>query len=309
MKKYYSDIVNYLNKYSIDVVSDIPKNKAIYGIGSISGSDVNLITFYSNSEYNNLIKITKAYGCLIKDIDKHILPKNCFPIIVKDPYLAFAYLSNFFYPTDISKNSINKYSSIDKTFIKGNNIEIKNFVTIKNNVKIADKCIIGENCVIGPNVIIGKNTHILPNTTISNSIIGETCLIQSGAVIGDRGFGFTSNEKIEIRHIGNVILGDNVQIGSNTTIDRATLDSTIIEDNVTLAGQVGIIGHLTIGNGSTIAAKSAVFQSLDPNSFVSGVPARPHKNRLRQDVVILQLPDILNRVRKLEQEISITEES
>ena len=96
MKKYYSDIVNYLNKYTINVVSDIPKNKAIYGIGSISGSDVNLITFYSNSEYNNLIKITKAYGCLIKDIDKHILPKNCFPIIVKDPYLVYAYLSNFF---------------------------------------------------------------------------------------------------------------------------------------------------------------------------------------------------------------------
>ena len=84
MKKYYSDIVNYLNKYTINVVSDIPKNKAIYGIGSISRSDVNLITFYSNSEYNNLIKITKAYGCLIKDIDKHILPKNCFPIIVKN---------------------------------------------------------------------------------------------------------------------------------------------------------------------------------------------------------------------------------
>ena len=309
MKKYYSDIVNYLNKYSIDVVSDIPKNKAIYGIGSISTSDVNLITFYSNSEYNNLIKITKAYGCLIKDIDKHILPKNCFPIIVKDPYLVYAYLSNFFYPTDISKNSINKYSSIDKTFIKGNNIEIKNFVTIKNNVKIADKCIIGENCVIGPNVIIGKNTHILPNTTISNSIIGETCLIQSGVVIGDRGFGFTSNEKIEIRHIGNVILGDNVQIGSNTTIDRATLDSTIIEDNVRIdnlvqvahnvligsntiiaaqcgiagsakigknckiGGQVGITGHIKIGDNVLIAAKSGVTKNISANSTIAGFPA------------------------------------
>jgi len=76
LKKYYSDIVNYLNKYTINVVSDIPKNKAIYGIGSISRSDVNLITFYSNSEYNNLIKITKAYGCLIKDIDKHITQFN-----------------------------------------------------------------------------------------------------------------------------------------------------------------------------------------------------------------------------------------
>ena len=102
-----------------------------------------------------------------------------------------------------------------------------------------------------------------------------------------------------------------VKIGKNCIIagQVGIAGSTILEDNVTLAGQVGIIGHLTIGKDSTIAAKSAVFQSLEPNSFVSGMPARPHKNRLRQDVVINQLPDILNRVRKLEQEISITEES
>ena len=90
MKKYYSDIVSYLKKHSIDVVSEIPNNKVIHGIGSINGSDENLITFFSNSEYENLISTTKAYGCLIQDIEKNILPKNCFPIIVKDPYLAYA---------------------------------------------------------------------------------------------------------------------------------------------------------------------------------------------------------------------------
>jgi len=82
-----------------------------------------------------------------------------------------------------------------------------------------------------------------------------------------------------------------------------------LEDNVSLAGQVGIIGHLVIGAGSTVAAKSAVFQSLDPGSFVSGVPARHHKERLRQDVIINQLPDILNRIRKLEKPLPITEDN
>ena len=309
MRKAYSDIANYLNNYSIDVVSDIPKNKLIYGIGSINGSGANFITFYSNSEYDNLIKTTKAYGCLIKDINKHMLPKNCFPIIVKDPYLAYAYLSNFFYPREIANNSINKFSMIHNTFTKGKNIEIRSFVTIKNNVKISDNCIIGDNCVIGPNVIMGKNTHILPNTTISNSIIGEKCLIQSGTVIGDRGFGFTSNEKIEIRHIGNVVIGNNVQIGSNTAIDRATLDSTIIEDNVRIdnlvqlahnvligentiiaaqcgiagstkigknckiGGQVGITGHINIGDNVIIAAKSGVTKNIRENSTIAGFPA------------------------------------
>ena len=309
MKKNFSDIVNYLNKYSIDVVSNIPRNKVIYGIGSISGSDENHITFYSNNEYHNLINSTKAYGCLIKNIDECILPKNCFPIIVKDPYLAYAYLSNFFYPTEASNNSINKYSSIDRTFIKGNNIEIRNFVTIKNNVTVSDNCIIGDNCVIGPNVKIGKNTHILPNTTISNTIIGEKCLIQSGTVIGDRGFGFTSSEKIEIRHIGNVVIGNNVQIGSNTAIDRGTLDSTKIGDNVRIdnlvqvahnvfignntivaaqcgiagstqigkncivGGQVGITGHIKIGDNVVIAAKSGVTKNISANSTIAGFPA------------------------------------
>ena len=309
MRKSFSDIVNYLSKHSIDVVSDIPKNKFIYGIGSINGSDANYITFYSNSDYDNLINTTKAYGCLIKEINKHKLPKNCFPIIVKDPYLSYAYLSNFFYPSDISNNSINKFSSIDQTFTKGKNIEIRNFVTIKHNVNISDNCIIGDNCVIGPNVILGKNTHILPNTTISNTIIGQKCLIQSGTVIGDRGFGFTPNEKIDIRHIGNVIIGNNVQIGSNTTIDRATLDSTIIEDNVRIdnlvqvahnvligkntiiaaqcgiagstkigknckfGGQVGINGHIKIGDNVVIAAKSGVTKNISSNSTIAGFPA------------------------------------
>ena len=309
MKKYFSDIVSYLNNYSIDVVSDIPKNKVIHGIGSISRSDKNFITFYSNNEFENLINSTKAYGCLINNINKYILPKKCFPIVVKDPYLAYPHLSNFFYPTEIPNNSISKHSSIDQTFIRGQNIEIKNFVTIKYNVKISDNCIIGDNCVIGPDVVIGNNTHILPNTTISNTIIGEKCLIQSGTVIGDRGFGFTSSEKIEIRHIGNVIIGNNVQIGSNTAIDRATLDSTIIEDNVRIdnlvqlahnvligkntiiaaqcgiagsakigknckiGGQAGIAGHINIEDNVVIAAKSGVTKSISANSTIAGFPA------------------------------------
>ena len=119
MRKLYSEITYYLNKHSIAIVSEIPKNKIIYGIGSINGSDENFITFYSNSKYDHLIKTTKAYGCLIKDVNKHILPKNCFPLIVKDPYLAYAYLSNFFYPNDKPSNSINKNSSIHNTFVKG----------------------------------------------------------------------------------------------------------------------------------------------------------------------------------------------
>ncbi len=106
-------------------------------------------------------------------------------------------------------------------------------------------------------------------------------------------------------------IAHNVQIGENCAISGQVgiAGSSILENNVAVAGQVGIIGHLKIGEGSSVAAKSAVFQSLDPGSFVSGVPARHHKNRLRQDVIINQLPDILNRIRKLEKILPITEDN
>ena len=106
-------------------------------------------------------------------------------------------------------------------------------------------------------------------------------------------------------------IAHNVQIGKNCAIagQVGIAGSSILEDNVALAGQVGIIGHLVIGAGSTVAAKSAVFQSIESGSFVSGVPARDHKERLRQDVIINQLPNILNRIRKLEKPLPITEDN
>jgi UDP-3-O-[3-hydroxymyristoyl] glucosamine N-acyltransferase len=165
-------------------------------------------------------------------------------------------------------------------------------------------------------------------------------------VIGADGFGLTSdnNTHYKIPHIGSVLIGNNVWIGSNCSIDRGTLRNTVIGsgtkldnliqiahnvkigknclmaaqvaiagsttigDNVTLAGQVGIIGHLTIGRDSVVASKSAVYKSLKAGSFVSGIPARSHKNRLRQDIIVTQLPNILNRLRKLEKELFTNKE-
>ena len=126
-----------------------------------------------------------------------------------------------------------------------------------------------------------------------------------------------SNEIIDVVDINDTIIGsgsklDNlIHIAHNVIIGKNCLmaaqvgiaGSTIIEDNVTLGGQVGVIGHLTIGKDSIVASKAAVYQSLKAGSFVSGIPARPHKSRLRQDVIINQLPDILNRLRKLEKKI------
>ena len=139
------------------------------------------------------------------------------------------------------------------------------------------------------------------SVNIKNNVwIGSNCCIDRGT-LGDTVIdeGSKLDNLIQIAH--NVKIGKKCRISGQTAI----AGSTILENNVTLAGQVGIIDHLTIGKDSTVASKSVVFQSLEAGSFVSGIPARSHKNRLRQDVIINQLPDIMNRLRKIEKKLSI----
>ena len=160
-----------------------------------------------------------------------------------------------------------------------------------------------------PNVIIGENSIIYSNSNLQDCTIGSNCIIKSGAVIGGTGFGFDPKSKIRINHFGNVLIGENCNIGSNTTIDRAVFDSTIISknsfidnlvqiahnvhigeeaiiasqtgiagstsigDNVIIGGQAGISGHLTIGKNVKIAAKSGVTKNITDNSIVAGFPA------------------------------------
>jgi len=307
----YNQLFNYLKLRSVSVqtISKFDQDNFFDGISSLKKSKNKFITFYSNEKFKDLLPSNLSSACFIKKQDAHLLPDKCIPLIVDDPYLTYAHTSNFLNPVQVSKNLISKNSILNTNLILGNNIEIQDFVTIKENVKIEDNVIIYSNSVIGPNVTLGKNTIIKSNCTISDSNIGTDCLIQSGVVIGDRGFGFTVKNKIEIQHTGNVYIGNNVQIGSNTTIDKAAIDSTIINDNVRIdnlvqiahnviigkntiiaaqsgvagstivgknciiGGQVGINGHIIVGNNVTIAGKSGVTKSLMDNSIVAGFPA------------------------------------
>ena len=221
---------------------------------------------------------------------------------------------------------------------------IDDYTDISNSVQIGANCYIGPKTIIGEGTIIRSNVSIYENI-----YIGANCIIDSGTTVGADGFGLITNKDngkhYKVPHIGSVKIKNDVWIGANCCIDRGTfgdtiinkgskLDnliqiahnvhigencrisgqtaiagSTIIGDNVTIAGQVGIIDHLNIGNNTVIASKSAVFESLKDESFVSGIPAKNHKNRLRQEVVINQLPDLLNRIRTLESKISNTKEN
>ena len=299
----FKDLFLYLSKKSLLINTNLSFDEIFIGISSIKKSMNLHLTFFNDYKLKNDLINTKAKACFIEETNIGLLPFSSTPIIVSDPYLAFAHSTNFF------KNNLNKIDDIDIDQHKFKNFKYGKSVFLKSDTIIDSNVTVHNNVTIGDKVKIGSNTIIQSGCVISNATIGDNCLIQSGAIIGDNGFGFTPKSKVSIYHVGDVSIGNNVYIGSNTTIDRAALDSTIISDNVRIdnlvqiahgvtigkntiiaaqtgiagssiigdncliGGQAGISGHLTIGNNVTIAAKSGVTKNLKDNSVVAGFPA------------------------------------
>ncbi len=307
----YSDILKLFKKNSIEVFSNFSDEIYFENMSSVINSKTNDISFFSNVKYLNHLKKTKAKACLIDKEYSKYLPKNCYPIIVNDPYLAFANISQLFFNSPLRSNGvISKNTYLSKKSKLHNNIQIDPFTLIDDNTEIMDNVSIGSNSKIGPNVIIHKNCYIHDNVSISHCVINQDCEIKPGARIGYSGFGFEEKTKKKINHIGNVIIGKNSTIGSNTTIDRAVFESTIIGDYsqidnlvqiahnviignhaiiaaqvgiagstnigefVKIGGQSGISGHLKIGDNVTIAGKSGVTKNVNDNKIIAGFPAK-----------------------------------
>lgn len=255
-------------------------------------------------------------------------------ITVEDPRSVLSSLIELF----VEKKEL---TGVHSTVIIGNNCNISSncyigpYVVIGDNVRIGEKVTIMAGTKIGNNVVIGEETFIGYNVIIEDkSIIGKRVKIQHGAVIGKEGFGFQKieNSYIRIPHLGNVIIEDDVEIGANSIVDRATLGSTIIKrgtkidslvlvahnvkigedtviagqsgiagssiigDRCMLGGQVGITDHVKIGDNTVIFAQTGVISDIPPNSVISGTPARPHREWLRAQAILLKLPKILKKL-------------
>ena len=309
MKINISKINDLLLENSISYSTNLNEQDLFESINSINEADSNSLIFLINDKYLSLLSKTKAKCCVLKNEFLDYLPKNIKYITVEDPYLALACLSNLFVKKRNSNGIISKNAIIQENVKIENNVQIDDFTNIYSHTIIQNNVIIESNCTIGPNVHIENNVRISSNSSISNCIIGENTVIKSGVVIGSEGFGFEINTKKRIKHLGNVVIGKNCYIGSNTTIDRAVLESTLISDNsnldnliqiahnvkigknaviaaqvgiagssvignnVKIGGQAGISGHLSIGDNVTIAAKSGVTKNLENNQVVAGFPA------------------------------------
>ena len=299
-------------------------NIIINKISSIENAISGSITFIDNKKYFKRLNTTKASACIISEsiLSKHKLSKDLSFLVSKSPYLSYVKLLNIFYP-DVKSSKKDK----KKDIVVSNSSEVSNYVDLKSNVSIGDKTVINSFSSIGPNVRIGNNCFIGNNVSITNSYIGNNVIIQDGTIIGQDGFGYVLDKKkyIKVPQIGIVKIDDDVEIGSNCTIDRGSLNfteikkgvkidnlvhiahnvvigentviagqtgiagSSIIGKNVLMGGQVGISGHLHISDNVQIGAQSGVTKNISMNSIVSGTPSVNLKTYLKQAVILKQM--------------------
>jgi len=264
-------------------------------------------------------------------------------IIVPHPYLAYARVAALFAPALKRWPGISDQSCLGRELTLGREVSIAPLVFIGDRVRLEDGVTVMPGCFLGDEVHVGAGTLIYPNVTILERCrIGRGCLIHSGTVIGADGFGFvpTPQGNVKIPQLGTVVLEDEVEIGANCTIDRGALGetrigqgvkidnlvhlahnvtvgensllvaqvgvsgSTRIGRRVMLAGQVGLAGHLEVGDGVRVGAQSGVNHSVPGGQDVSGSPARPHKEWLQIMGHLPKLPDLYQRLKRLEQQVA-----
>ncbi len=265
-------------------------------------------------------------------------------VLVKNPHLAYAKIAQHFFSEEPACKGIHPSVVMGDRCKIGEDVTLGANVVVGNGVSIGNRVFIHPGVVIGDGVEIGDDTKIYPNVTIYGGCrIGSRVIIHSGVVIGADGFGFATDEQGQhwkIPQVGIVIIEDDVEIGANTTIDRAAFGATricrgVMIDNlvmiahnvevgpgsiivaqsgiagstklgrgVVVAAQAGLIGHIEIGDRAVITAKSGVVSSVPAGEAVSGVPAIPHTQFLRLAGALKKLPDLVSQVRNLKKEIA-----
>jgi len=314
----------------------------ITGFSGIQDAKPGDITFLSDPKFANYLSTTEASAIIInRETDKSGL--NIPVLISENPYLSFVKIVELFTSGRHPAPHIHEKACIAEDARLGIDIFVGANAFIGKNCTLGDGCIIYPSVYIGNNCRIGARTIIYPNASIlADTEIGSDVIIHSGTVVGSDGYGFINMNGVheKIPQVGKVVIEDNVEIGANVTIDRATLDetricrgtkidnlvhiahnvrigensliiaqvgisgSTEIGKNVTLAGQVGLVGHIKIGDGSIIGSQSGVNKSLPPNSIYSGSPAIDHRKWLKMVVSMPKIVDLLKKVKELEKKIN-----
>ena len=327
-KKPYLTIKELALKAKVDIKSCIDPSQKVTGIGAIDECSENEVTFLSNAKYRPLLQESKAAACIIKEGDLEYLPAGMVALIADNPHYSYALAMQSFYDDKgESKEGVSDSAYIASSAKLGASCQIGHNVVIEDNVIIGNNCRIDSNSVIKSGVVIGNNADIRANVTISHSIIGDNFIAFPGARIGQDGFGFAmeKGKGYRIPHIGRVVIGDDVEIGANSCVDRGSMKDTIIGDHTRLdnlvqighnvkigkgcifagqaaiagsvtigdyclfGGQSGVAGHLKIGNKVHVYGQTGITKNVEDSQVVAGMPAVPLKEWYKQSLLLRKM--------------------
>ncbi len=313
----------------------------VSGIAGLKEAEEGTLTFLSQERYLPLVKETRAAAILVQEGLK--IESDIPSIFVKDANHALAQVSELFdTPPTPPAVGIHPTAVVAPSARIGENVSIGPLSVVEKDTEIGDNTVIFSQGYIGEGVVLGQNCFLHPRVTILHrSEIGSNVILQSGVVIGSDGFGYATvaGKHNKIRQIGIVKIEDDVEIGSNTTIDRARMDKTIIkkgtkidnqvqiahnvhvgedcliaaqtgiagssslEHHVVLAGQVGVAGHIVIGAGCILTAKSGIAKNLTSGGVYSGRHAIPHANHMRELATQRKLPEMARELKSLRKKV------
>ena len=296
------------------------------------------LTFLATARYAPLFARTRAAVALVSPELADERGEVRARIVVARPHEAMLRVLPVLYVSPPRRPGVHATAVIGRGAGIGRDATIGPHAVIEPDASLGDRVTVDAGCVIGQGAEIGEDSHLYSNVTVySRAIVGRRVIIHSGVRIGSDGFGYVFREGAheKIPHVGRCVIGDDVEIGANTTIDRGSIDDTVIgagtkidnlvhighnvrigalclimaqvgiagstrvEDGVILAGQVGLAGHVTVGKGARLAAQAGVFGDVPAGETWSGYPARPHREMLRAHAALLKLAGIIRALERL----------
>lgn len=299
----------------------------IEDVASLDNAGAANISFLDNIRYKDSFLQSKAGACIVSEVMAANAPKGMNIIVSKSPYKSYALVAQAFYPDSYPSSHISMSAHIDESAFIGDGCTIEPGVVIKADARIGNGVWIEANAVIGEGVVIGAKSRIGANVTVSHAEIGEATRLYAGVRVGQDGFGFAIDPAghVKVPQLGRVIIGDHVEIGANSCIDRGAgpdtvigsgtwidnlvqighnvkigrgcvliaqcgvAGSTVLEDYAVLAAQAGVAGHLKIGKGAQIGAQAGVMKDVPAGEQQLGAPAMPVKEFMRQVIALKRL--------------------
>ncbi len=308
------------------------------GIAPLDRATPRELSFLATAKYAPLFERSLA-GVVLITPDLVAAPGPCVSrVVVEKPHDALLSLIPRFYRAPVREMGVHPTAIVAPSASIGRDARIEAGAVVGEGAQVGDRAWIGAYSVIGDGVRIGADVRLFPQVTLyRGSVLGDRVTVHSGARIGSDGFGyvFRSGAHAKIQHVGRCLIGNDVEIGANSTLDRGSIDDTVVgdgtkidnlvhlghnvrvgrlcllmaqvgvagstqvEDGVILAGQVGVSGHLTIGAGARLAAQAGVISDIPAGETWSGYPARPHREAMRASAALFKLAGMIKRLEKL----------